>query len=656
MIRSTILLVLGVLGLISALKTAVGSSPVSYGRKAPRLPSRWSESSRVPSQWKRKARAQSNTVIHLRIGLAHAGREELERRLYEVSDPSHSRYGFHLLRSDVEEMVKPSNTTVQLAKDWLRENDIFEYSSAIGDSWIAVSVPVRKAESLLHTEFYHFVHEKDGGSLIRSLEWSVPAYLKDHVDTIQPTTSFYRAVPQDRHGGAPIPDWEVDGRVPTYEELVDEDLLDLGHIDIPALEDLSENPTVEEACNRLAISSLCLRVLYGTLGYEQQVKDGSNKIALVNFLGNNNNLSDLQVYAEKYRPDAASMRGTAFGIDTVLLAGATDQQTPNTPEQMDRNMGLEGALDAQTLLGTVYPMPIVAYSVGGRGPFHPSPNKVENSNEPYLEWLHYLLAQEDGQLPQVISISYADEEQTVPESYAKRVCEAFALLGARGVSVIVASGDDGVGKDGKCFSNDGTKRTFLPTFPASCPFVTAVGGTRHLDPVMVGFDAKGGFSTGGGFSNYFSQPSYQREAVRPYVEALNTTYEGLYNPEGRGIPDVSTMGYHFPTVWAGVSHLLDGTSASAPAFAAVIAMINDALLAENRPALGFLNPWLYSEASSGLEDVTIGSNRGCNTVGFPAMKGWDAATGLGTPWFPILRDLALKNRFRWSRPWYVLDT
>ncbi|OBR08159.1 Pro-kumamolisin [Colletotrichum higginsianum IMI 349063] len=337
---------------------------------------------------------------------------------------------------------------------------------------------------------------------------------------------------------------------------------------------------------------------------------------------------------------------------------------------MSRAMGLEGALDVETLLGVAHPVPVVAWNVGGRPPFQPSSNKDQNSNEPYLEWLHHLAALDDAALPRVVSVSYADEEQTVPPRYAARVCEAFAQLGARGVSVIVASGDEGVGKEGKCVSNDGADTPrFMPAFPASCPYVTAVGGTRHFDPVMAGFDARGGFSTehadnkaygsinvlGGGFSNYFPRPRYQEPAVAAYVAGLNTTHGGLYNPQGRGIPDVAAMAYHFPVVWNGTSHLLDGTSASAPTFAAIIALINDALLAEGRPSLGFLNPWLYSSALPGLRDVTIGSNRGCGTMGFPAVEGWDAATGLGTPWFPVLKHLALRDAFRWDHPWYVAD-
>lgn len=72
-------------------------------------------------------------------------------------------------------------------------------------------------------------------------------------------------------------------------------------------------------------------------------------------------------------------------------------------------------------------------------------------------------------------------------------------------------------------------------------------------------------------------------------------------------------------------------SASAPIVASVIALLNDALIAAGKPVLGFLNPWLYSKGFAGFNDVFHGSARGCDVVGFPAGKGWDAAAGFGTP-------------------------
>jgi tripeptidyl-peptidase-1 len=90
-------------------------------------------------------------------------------------------------------------------------------------------------------------------------------------------------------------------------------------------------------------------------------------------------------------------------------------------------MGLEGALDAETVLGISHPTPLIAYNVGGRpSSFKLSNYTPTNSNEPYLEWLQHILAQPE--LPQVITISYADEEQSVSYSYAKRVCEGSHSL------------------------------------------------------------------------------------------------------------------------------------------------------------------------------------------------------------------------------------
>ncbi|KAG5717556.1 Tripeptidyl-peptidase sed2, partial [Termitomyces sp. T112] len=127
---------------------------------------------------------------------------------------------------------------------------------------------------------------------------------------------------------------------------------------------------------------------------------------------------------------------------------------------------------------------------------------------------------------------------------------------------------------------------FQPLFPASCPYVTSVGGTVGIPEVAVTR-----FFSGGGFSDYFERPSYQDEAVTGFLNTLpEGTYEGLFNPEGRGIPDVAAQGDRFSIVLAGVSRLIGGTSASSPTFAGLVALLNDARLSQGLPPLGFLNP------------------------------------------------------------------
>jgi tripeptidyl-peptidase-1 len=80
-------------------------------------------------------------------------------------------------------------------------------------------------------------------------------------------------------------------------------------------------------------------------------------------------------------------------------------------------------------------------------------------------------------LPNIMSTSYGDDEQTVPFSYARKVCTEFAALGLQ-ISLFFTAGDQGIGQDPFCYSNDGKTAAFIPTFPASCPYVTAVGAIR----------------------------------------------------------------------------------------------------------------------------------------------------------------------------------
>jgi len=128
----------------------------------------------------------------------------------------------------------------------------------------------------------------------------------------------------------------------------------------------------------------------------------------------------------------------------------------------------QGDLDIQYGGSITYPTPNVYYLTAGEPPYIPDNATTTDTNEPYLDWLNFILDQDT--IPQTISTSYGDDEQTVPPDYAKSVCSLFAQLGAMGVSLLFASGDDGVGPfAGSCVSNDGAnRRQFLPSFPASC--------------------------------------------------------------------------------------------------------------------------------------------------------------------------------------------
>ncbi len=155
-----------------------------------------------------------------------------------------------------------------------------------------------------------------------------------------------------------------------------------------------------------------------------------------------------------------------------------------------------------------------------------------NSNEPYLDWLSAVLDQED--LPYVISSSYADNEQTVPRSCAEKVSPGVRAAWRQGISLFFGSGDWGVGEKGMCVSNDGKNRsTFLPMFPASCPY--RYHGRRNAK-----FRPRGwwpsteamAYVSGGGFSEYFPRPAYQDTAVPAYLRTINGSSEGMLQSRG----------------------------------------------------------------------------------------------------------------------------
>lgn len=207
----------------------------------------------------------------------------------------------------------------------------------------------------------------------------------------------------------------------------------------------------------------------------------------------------------------------------------------------------------------------------------------------------------------------------------------------------------GVAGNGDACLSDGVR--FSPSFPPTCPYVTAVGATQ----VPTGTDITALLASGtqpetasetviysgGGFSNYFGIPSYQAGAVGAFLADYPPGYGALqYNNSGtsRAYPDVSANGANYVVAVDGGFELVYGTSASSPVFGSIIALINNELVAAGKNPVGFINPTLYAYPDV-LNDVTEGSNQGCNTDGFESQPGWDPVTGLGTPNYPAMLEL-----------------
>lgn len=482
----------------TALKCALARTPLGDYQVLEHLES-------VPQGWRQGAPTLSSQRMKFRIAPKLDGLDEFSKMVIDLSTPGSATYGHFMTREQVKDFVRPAPDASRSIHEWLTGEGIpADVIEDTGD-WIKFSVPVEQAEKLMQAQFKDFQHVDSGRVQTRTLHYSVPRAVASYIDTIQPTTFFGQAA-VDLHDTTVI-----HRRDPGRSILVD--------------------------CN-VEIVPGCLRRLYNFAGYEP-LPDIGNSIAVTGFLGQYANIQDLERFYAQHTPDALN---SSFGFISVN-GGINDQQL--------QNAGEETGLDVQYAFSLSFPIPATLYSTAGEPPFQPTTDTPRNTNEPYAEFLDYVLNQDNP--PLVIATSYGDEEQTVPRAYAQRICAQFAQLSARGVSLIFASGDAGVGKT--CLTNDGKNETrFLKIFPATCPFVTSVGATYGINPEIASELSQGGFS------DYFSRPSYQDEAVEQYLNQLPSgQWRGLFDRNGRGFPDVAAQGMRYHIVHRGQQKQVSGT-------------------------------------------------------------------------------------------------
>ncbi|KAL1949190.1 hypothetical protein VTO73DRAFT_10996 [Trametes versicolor] len=514
-------------------------------------------------------------VFRFSLGLVSQNADSLHASLLDASDPASTNYGKYLSKAEVEQLVAPTPEGMQAVTNWLNENNVTSTGQSPSGDMLQIQVPFDKANELLNANFTAYVHEPTNTTVWRTLSYSVPPDVAQHLSFIYPTTQF---IPPATHKVAV----QEIGQFPA------------------AAKSGSKRADVPSACAQ-AITPGCLQAIYNIPATPASA--AGNSLGVSGFGNEVANPADLQSFLSQARPDFPD--GT-FAVQAVDDGSDGGQGTT------------EASLDIQYTVGVATNVPTTFISVGQ--------DTQDGDLDGFLDIINTLLAMDKP--PLVLTTSFGFDEtpfaQQAPEM-AEKLCDAYAQLGARGTSVLFASGDGGVSGSQSNTACDGA--AFIPTFPASCPYITAVGSTQGVSP-----ETAADFSAGG-FSNIFARPSYQSDAVNSYLQGLGNTNAGLFNTTGRGYPDVSTQGVQFIIEAAGKLQGVDGTSASSPTFASVVALLNDQLLNAGKSPLGFLNPLLYSKGVAALNDITSGSNPGCGTQGFPAAAGWDAVTGLGTPDF-----------------------
>jgi kumamolisin len=330
-----------------------------------------------------------------------------------------------------------------------------------------------------------------------------------------------------------------------------------------------------------------------------------------------------------YRPEDMETYFGKLGLPVPTIIPVSVDGAVNSPSTADSDDG-EVVLDIQVASAVAPGAKIVVYFTTN-----------DRASDGFLDAITKAIHDTENN-PSVISISWGGPEDPSATGFQQQFDQSLQAAAMLGVTVCIASGDDGAADIGPR-AWDGKAHV---DFPASSPFALACGGTRivaannavthesiwnqHKADLSPNAGRNGSFgSGGGGVSEAFAVPAYQNGANVP--ASINPP-----GKRGRGVPDVSGAGdpqSGYNILVDGEGFPIGGTSAVAPLWAGLIARINQKLGGR----VGFINPQIYSlsPASGAFNDVTDGNNR-CtfkqfNNVGYDARPGWDPCSGLGSP-------------------------
>ncbi len=294
----------------------------------------------------------------------------------------------------------------------------------------------------------------------------------------------------------------------------------------------------------------------------------------------------------------------AMGLTAPKVIAVDVDGSANKPEPDDGADG-EVALDIQVAGGLAPGAQIAVYF-------------TTNTDAGFVDAIS-TAAHDTANAPSVMSISWGSPESDYTAQSLAAMTSALQDAASLGVSVFVAAGDnlatDGV-SDGKAHVD----------FPASSPWAIGCGGTyitvKSGQITQETVWNRGTSGTGGGISDSYPVPDFQAST------ALPASYNG--GGKGRGVPDVACLAdpnSGYVIVVSGAKEVVGGTSAAAPFWAGLTALINQKA---GKP-LGFFLPQLYA-ATTLARDITKGNNKPEGSpIGYDAGTGWDACTGLGVP-------------------------
>ncbi|KAI1352315.1 subtilisin-like protein [Xylaria sp. FL0043] len=641
----------------------VPSTHALHERHAPHWGHMWTKKSKVPAK----------SVLPMRIGLKQSNLDAGHDKLMDISNPLSANYGKHMSTQEVIDFFAPDQSRVDVVKEWLQNAGISadRISVSANKQWIQFDATADEVEDLLFADFYVWEHT-DGSTDMSTESYHVPAKIQEHIDYVTPGIRLRTRA----HAGKE----KKMKRSTDFKDDVQ-----------PFITALPAFPNPNSTTCSIYVTAECTRAQYNIPETSSNIT--GNKLGIFESIDDHYSKKDLDVFFPTLYPGLKVPTGTY--PEERLIDGAIG--AVETPSPFPLEVGLETSLDFDSAWPLIYPQGIVLYqtddeyyehnytfpgfwntfldAIDGSYCNYAAFGEKGNCDEPECMDPVYPDPNPGGYKGQlqcgvykptnVISISYGGGEADLPDFYMKRQCSEWLKLALQGTTTVISSGDSGVGDNGFCPTKADGSEVFYPDYASSCPYVLSVGSTEwdrfsnataekpyeKLNEV-----ATARFPSGGGFSNVFPQPPWQSAQVNKYVDTVgktlpfdsyaqfprdgdfSTVKKGVYNRLGRAYPDVGAVGDRQLVLGGGQWYLVGGTSLSAPVWGAVLTLVNEERLKAGKSTLGFVNPILYAHPEV-FNDVTQGSNPGCDTVGFKASKGWDPVTGLGSPDFAKLSKL-----------------
>ncbi|PKS12421.1 hypothetical protein jhhlp_000627 [Lomentospora prolificans] len=586
------------------------------------------------SHWKRADKVPADQVIHIDVALSldEQTSEAATKALQDISDPNSAKYGQHLSPRDAADLFAPPGENLREVARWLNSSGIdrSRLKVSLDRAHISFDAPVEEAERLLGAKFHLFSFGAE--VQIASEDYSVPASISNYIDFVMPATQPAALLAQF---------------TPDSNEV---------HFEGGSIQ---ARQATSNDCFKY-MSPHCLRKLYNIDDGSGVTPHPSNSYGFFTPSYSTWLPDDMESFFSTLAPELSGQQPAVMSIN----GGYRFFDLELLPFNLEPN------LDYQYSMSMAYPQPVTNIQVGDQYQIGNINSMLAAFDETYCtaldpEFDPIFPSTEPGGYnstsdcgthtpPKVIGIAYGWNEAEFSDTYVKRQCLEFLKLGLQGITVVTGSADRGTADQlGGCIDPDtgnhnATEGHFSSVFPASCPWITVVGGTQLQSTASNESWSEGtpfppeevlnynGTQSGGGFSRLFQAPWYQGHETKGYLAQSNTASQlgeqGYFNSKGRGYPDVSALGLNYLVAIQGGFRTVRGTSASIPLVASMFAKINQARLQTGKTTIGFVNPVLYGFRNKYVRDVKKGANGGCGIdVAFEAADGWDAVTGLGSP-------------------------